>query len=47
VVRTVIPDTPVRIEYHLTAKGRALESVVEAILAWAGAWLAPPRQGEH
>jgi DNA-binding HxlR family transcriptional regulator len=47
VVRTVIPDTPVRIEYHLTAKGRALESVVEAILAWAGAWLAPPRHGEH
>ena len=46
IVRTVIPDTPVRIEYHLTAKGRALESVVGAILHWAGAWLAPPSADE-
>ncbi len=31
VLRSVIPETPVRIEYHLTDKGRALWSVVEAV----------------
>ena len=39
VVRTVYPDTPVRIEYHVTGKGRALASVVDSIAAWAEAWL--------
>lgn len=39
VLRTVIPDTPVRIEYHLTAKGRALHTIIEAVSAWAGEWL--------
>lgn len=38
VERHVIPLTPVRIEYCLTDKGRALAGVVEAISAWAGAW---------
>lgn len=42
VVRTVIPDMPVRIEYYLTDKGKALESVVGAILEWAGKWLTGP-----
>lgn len=37
--RTVIPEIPVRIEYHLTPKGHALASVVEAISAWSGEWL--------
>jgi DNA-binding HxlR family transcriptional regulator len=41
VVRTVIPDTPVRIEYRLTEKGHALGSVMAAIAAWAEQWLAP------
>lgn len=45
VVRRVIPEMPVRIEYHLTPKGRALESVVDAMLAWADTWLAPSRRG--
>lgn len=40
VLRTVTPETPVRIEYHLTAKGHALVTAVEAISAWAEAWLA-------
>lgn len=40
VTRTVIPETPVRIEYHLTEKGRALGSVIEAVSAWADSWLA-------
>jgi DNA-binding HxlR family transcriptional regulator len=39
-VRLVIPETPVRIEYHLTEKGRALWSVIEAVSGWAEEWLA-------
>jgi DNA-binding HxlR family transcriptional regulator len=42
IVRTVIPATPVRIEYHLTEKGRALGSVIEAVSTWAETWLAAP-----
>jgi len=38
VVRTVTPCTPVRIEYNLTEKGRALESVVQAVAHWVEAW---------
>ena len=38
VVRTVIPETPVRISYHLTEKGRALGSVIQAVSAWAEQW---------
>ena len=37
-VRRVIPETPVRIEYELTAKGRALQGVIEAVSDWAGRW---------
>jgi DNA-binding HxlR family transcriptional regulator len=36
----VYPETPVRIEYHLTDKGRALEQVVTAVSAWAENWVA-------
>lgn len=39
VVRTVIPSTPVRIDYHLTAKGRALAGIVMAISDWAHDWV--------
>ena len=46
VTRTVIPATPVRIEYHLTEKGRALGSVVQAASAWADRWLAREAAGE-
>lgn len=42
VIRTVHPETPVRIEYHLTDKGRALAPVVDSIAAWAEAWLPEP-----
>jgi DNA-binding HxlR family transcriptional regulator len=44
VVRAVFPETPVRIEYRLTEKGRSLGTVMEAVSAWALRWLAP--QGE-
>ena len=36
--RTVIPDTPVRVEYALTRKGRALAAAVDAIADWAHKW---------
>jgi DNA-binding HxlR family transcriptional regulator len=45
VLRSVIPETPVRIEYHLTEKGRSLWSVVDAVAGWAEEWLALPRAG--
>jgi DNA-binding HxlR family transcriptional regulator len=37
--RRVIDDTPVRVEYVLTAKGEALEPAVRALKRWANAWL--------
>jgi DNA-binding HxlR family transcriptional regulator len=38
VARTVIPETPVRVEYSLTKKGRALADAMEAIGEWAHKW---------
>jgi len=38
ILRIVIPETPVRIEYQLTEKGRALEGVVQALSDWASTW---------
>jgi DNA-binding HxlR family transcriptional regulator len=37
--RTVIPETPVRVEYALTKKGRALGSAVDAIAEWSHKWI--------
>lgn len=49
VARTVVPDTPVRVEYSLTKKGRALAATFDAISEWANAWVEPepavPRAG--
>jgi DNA-binding HxlR family transcriptional regulator len=39
VERRVIPATPVRVEYHLTDKGRALQDAVAAISSWADAYI--------
>lgn len=39
--RTVVPDTPVRVEYALTKKGRALVPVVDAITDWAHKFVEP------
>lgn len=45
VIRTVIPETPVRVEYSLTEKGLALESAVRALAGWAETWVSKaPRQ---
>lgn len=37
--REVFPETPVRIEYHLTSKGEALEEVVRSMSQWADRWV--------
>src|SRR5689334_24678314 len=39
VARIVIPETPVRVEYELTPKGRALEHALAAIGKWAERWI--------
>jgi DNA-binding HxlR family transcriptional regulator len=39
VERRVIDDVPVRVEYELTDKGRALEPAVRALKHWANSWL--------
>src|SRR5919109_1006059 len=41
VERTVVPDTPIRVEYALTKKGRALASAIDAIMEWAHKWIEP------
>jgi DNA-binding HxlR family transcriptional regulator len=37
--RIVTPDTPVRVEYELTEKGRALEPSLQALGEWASVWV--------
>jgi DNA-binding HxlR family transcriptional regulator len=39
VERHVIDEMPVRVEYSLTAKGRALEPAVRSLKVWARSWL--------
>jgi DNA-binding HxlR family transcriptional regulator len=48
VERTVVPDTPVRVEYALTKKGRALANAMDAIADWASHWMTDqPAPGER
>src|SRR5258708_36015030 len=42
VARTVVPDTPVRVEYELTENGRALEHALGALGKWAERWITDP-----
>ena len=37
--RRVIDEQPVRVEYHLTEKGRALGRVVGGLERWADEWI--------
>jgi DNA-binding HxlR family transcriptional regulator len=37
--RIVVPETPVRVEYELTEKGRALEHALAAVGKWAERWV--------
>src|SRR5262245_36311917 len=46
VERTVVPETPVRVEYALTRKGRALAGAIDAMAAWAERGVEPePEDG--
>jgi DNA-binding HxlR family transcriptional regulator len=40
--RHISSGSPVRVEYHLTDKGRALRKVVVALAGWAEEWIPPP-----
>ncbi len=46
VERTVVPETPVRVEYALTKKGRALTSAMDAISEWADQWIVVDTAGK-
>ncbi|EGL17317.1 winged helix-turn-helix transcriptional regulator [Paenibacillus chitinolyticus] len=37
-IRHVYPETPVRIEYELTEKGKGLEPVMDELQKWAETW---------
>ncbi|MBM7709396.1 DNA-binding HxlR family transcriptional regulator [Enterococcus lemanii] len=43
VQRHVYPETPVRIEYSLTEKGKALEPLMREIEKWSQEWVAEKR----
>lgn len=47
--RRVLPETPVRVEYRLTPKGRGLGPVIDAIEAWSQEWCEarPCEMAEH
>jgi DNA-binding HxlR family transcriptional regulator len=46
VIRTVSPEPPVRVDYDLTPKGRALEPALRAISHWAEKWVPVPVKSE-
>ena len=46
VERTVFPEIPVRVEYHLTEKGRELQEIVMAVGDWAEKWAVEAPVGE-
>ena len=37
--RNVYPETPIRIEYELTEKGKSLSPVIKEIEKWSHKWL--------
>jgi DNA-binding HxlR family transcriptional regulator len=39
VLRIVVPESPVRVEYELTPKGRELQDALKEIGAWAERWI--------
>lgn len=46
VLRVVIPESPVRVEYELTPKGRELQNALREIGAWAERWIPLEGDGE-
>ena len=47
VTRWVIADTPVRVEYELTDKGRSLENALREISTWANRWIPADSDGDE
>ena len=47
VERTVVPETPVRVEYSLSKKGRALAEAIDAIAEWAQEWIRIDEPATH
>ena len=45
--RQVFADLPVRVEYALTDKGRALQPALAAISVWAERWVEPVGMGRE
>jgi len=39
--RQIYPEVPVRVEYSLTDKGKALEPIFRDIQGWAESWVDP------
>ena len=39
VLRVVVPESPVRVEYELTHKGRELQNALHEIASWAERWI--------
>ncbi|MDT7814350.1 MAG: hypothetical protein QOJ42_4266 [Acidobacteriaceae bacterium] len=39
VTRRVVPQSPIRVEYELTEKGRSLQSALQEISTWAERWI--------
>ena len=39
VLRAVVPETPVKVEYELTRKGRELQDALYEIASWAERWI--------
>jgi len=46
VLRIVVPESPVRVEYELTQKGRELQDALKEIGAWAERWIPLEDDGE-
>src|SRR5437868_13503050 len=47
VERAVIPETPVRVEYELTKKGRELQDALREIANWAERWIPLEQTSKH
>ena len=46
VLRVVVPETPVRVEYELTRKGHELQNALGEIATWAERWIPLPGESE-
>jgi DNA-binding HxlR family transcriptional regulator len=46
VVRMVVPESPVRVEYELSEKGQELQTALQEIANWAERWIPLPGETE-